>query len=125
MRREWWLRLTTLSMTVEGRRRECRSNSISEVTFDRLAPVLENAIYRIVQEGLTNALRHSQSKKVRIELIQVDKELQVVIQDWGIGFGPEKEGDEEFRIEGIRERARLLGGRLPSRLLPAAAHGSL
>ncbi len=81
-----------------------------EVTFDRLTPVLENAIYRIVEEGLTNALRHSQAKKVRIELTQVDKELQVVIQDWGIGFGPEKEGDRSFGLRGIRERARLLGG---------------
>jgi signal transduction histidine kinase len=82
-----------------------------EVEFDRLVPILENAIYRVVQEGLTNALRHSQSKKVRIELIQAGKEVQIVIQDWGIGFVSEKkEGGESFGLKGIRERARLLGG---------------
>lgn len=81
-----------------------------KVTFDRLAPVLENAIYRIVQEGLTNALKYSQSQEVRIELVQVGEELQVVIQDWGVGFSSEKERDECFGLKGIRERARLLGG---------------
>lgn len=81
-----------------------------EVNFDRLAPVLENSIYRIVQEGLTNALKYSQSKKVRIELVQTGRELQMVIQDWGVGFGSDKERDECFGLKGIRERARLLGG---------------
>jgi signal transduction histidine kinase len=81
-----------------------------EVAFDRLAPVLENAIYRIVQEGLTNALKYSQSKKVRSELVQAGEELRVVIQDWGIGFGSDTERDECFGLKGIRERARLLGG---------------
>jgi signal transduction histidine kinase len=81
-----------------------------EVDFDRLAPILENTIYRSVQEGLTNALRHSQSKKVRIELLHVGKEVHVVIQDWGVGFISEKEGDKSFGLKGIRERARLLGG---------------
>ena len=81
-----------------------------DVNFARLAPVLENAIYRIVQEGLTNALKHSQSKSVRIELLQAGEELEVVIQDWGIGFDSKKERDECFGLKGIRERARLLGG---------------
>jgi len=81
-----------------------------DVTFDRLASVLENAIYRIVQEGLTNALRYSQSEEVRVELVQTGEELRVVIQDWGVGFGSEKEGDESFGLKGIRERARMLGG---------------
>lgn len=80
-----------------------------EVEFDRLAPVLENTIYRIVQEGLTNAFRHSQSKNVRIELLQVGNEVQVIVQDWGIGFSA-KNGNEGFGLKGIRERARLLGG---------------
>jgi two-component system, NarL family, sensor histidine kinase UhpB len=47
---------------------------------------------------------------VRVELIQVGKEIQIVIQDWGVGFVLEKGGDEGFGLKGIRERARLLGG---------------
>jgi len=42
----------------------------SEVNFNRLAPIMENAIYRIIQEGLTNACTHSKSEKVRVELVQ-------------------------------------------------------
>ena len=60
----------------------------SEVRFDRLAPILENAIYRIVQEGLTNACTHSKSEKVRVELVQHGDDLRIRIQDWGIGFVP-------------------------------------
>jgi signal transduction histidine kinase len=81
-----------------------------QVDFNRLVPVLENAIFRIVQEGLSNALKHSQSKKVWVEVVQVGNELQVVIQDWGVGFQVQKEQEGCFGLEGIRERARLLGG---------------
>ena len=61
----------------------------SEVAFHRLAPVLENAIYRIVQEGLTNACKYSKSTRVQISLLQREDRLCITIQDWGIGFAPE------------------------------------
>ena len=46
---------------------------VHEVQFDRLAPPLESALFRIVQECLTNACRYSQSPKVRVELRQVGR----------------------------------------------------
>lgn len=82
----------------------------SEVEFERLTPILENAIYRIVQEGLTNACRHSKSKEVRVELVQHGDLIRIVIQDRGIGFTLDNIGDSHFGVAGIRERARLLGG---------------
>ena len=82
----------------------------SDVAFDRLVPILENAIYRIVQEGLTNACRYSQSQRVRIELVEHDDVLQIKVQDWGQGFDPARVEAERFGLEGIRQRARLLGG---------------
>ena len=82
----------------------------SDVAFDRLVPILENAIYRIVQEGLTNACRHSKSPRVRIELAQQGDLLTVRVQDWGRGFDPSRVEAEHFGLEGIRQRARLLGG---------------
>ena len=82
----------------------------SKVKFNRLVPVLENAIYRIVQEGLTNACKHSQSQRVQIRLLQRNDRLQIQIRDWGIGFDPKARCDNRFGLEGIRERARLLGG---------------
>ena len=46
-----------------------------EVGFERLVPILENAVYRIVQEGLANACKHSRSKRVRVELLQHGDDL--------------------------------------------------
>lgn len=80
------------------------------VRFDRLEPVLENAIYRIVQESLSNACRYSESERVQIDLQQHDQRVQVVVQDWGVGFDPRFVDEQCFGLAGIRERARLLGG---------------
>ena len=55
----------------------------SRVDFDRLAPILENAIYRIAQEGLTNACQHSKSEKVRVSLLQQEDRVRIEIRDWG------------------------------------------
>ena len=84
----------------------------SRAAFHRLTSILENAIYRIAQEALTNACKHSQSEKVRVSLIQ-DKDLVILeVRDWGIGFDGTAVGEERFGLEGIKERVRLLGGEL-------------
>jgi signal transduction histidine kinase len=83
----------------------------SKVDFDRLAPIAENAIYRIVQEGLANACRHSKSRQVRVSLVQRDERVQIEIRDWGIGFDTRSIQGSCFGLEGIRQRVRLLGGK--------------
>jgi PAS domain S-box-containing protein len=83
----------------------------SRVSFGRLAPVLENVVYRIVQEGVTNACNHSQSKRIRVSLVQRGRRLHVEVRDWGVGFDPANRQANRFGLAGIRERARLLGGR--------------
>ena len=83
----------------------------SQVAFDRLAPALENAAYRIVQEALSNAIKHSQSPRIEIELSQDGDQIQIRVEDWGAGFEPRAVGEGCFGLEGIRERARLLGGK--------------
>ncbi|MHB8897869.1 MAG: sensor histidine kinase [Thermoguttaceae bacterium] len=82
----------------------------SRIEFDRLEPVLENTIYRIAQESLSNARRHSKSDRVQINLVQNDEQVQIIVQDWGIGFDPQSIDEKCFGLTGIRERARLLGG---------------
>ena len=67
-------------------------------------------IYRIVQEGLSNARNHSKSKKIRVSLKQRGDRLRIEICDWGVGFDPTIVHGEHFGLEGIRERTRLLGG---------------
>ncbi len=77
---------------------------------ERLAPSLENVIFRIVQQSLTNARRYSQSERVLIRLTQRNDYIRIEVHDWGIGFNPRNVGDGHFGLEGIQERARLFGG---------------
>lgn len=82
-----------------------------DVRFQRLAPALEMAIYRIVQEGLNNVWHHSRSPKARVELVQRDDTVDIRVIDWGIGFDPAKVAKRRYGLMGMRERARLLKGR--------------
>jgi signal transduction histidine kinase len=77
---------------------------------ERLAPAMENVIFRIVQECLTNARRYSQSDRVLVRVTQREDDLRIEVQDWGIGFDPRNVADGHFGLEGIQERARLFGG---------------
>ena len=72
--------------------------------------MIENTVFRIVQEGLANACRHSKSDRVRVEIAQDDQRLRLEIRDWGIGFDPNEVGEGCFGLERIQERARLFGG---------------
>ena len=80
------------------------------VDFQRLDPVLEGALFRIVQEALTNVHRHSQAKAARVSLTQNSDRLKLVVEDSGVGFDPEQVTGRQFGLRGIRERARLVGG---------------
>jgi signal transduction histidine kinase len=71
---------------------------------------LVRALYCIVRELLTNAWRHSQSRKVRIDVERNDGKLHIHCKDWGIGFDPANVARGRFGLQGIRGRARLLGG---------------
>jgi PAS domain S-box-containing protein len=99
----------------ERRQRGLQIEFRNDVQFDRLAPILENAIYRIVQEGLTNACQHSKSEKVKVSLLQQGKRIQIEIRDWGIGFDPKAVHENRFGLTGIRQRTRLLGGKCSMR----------
>jgi len=79
---------------------------------DRFSPTVETAVFRIVQETLTNACRHSRSDHVRIEMSEGDGRLHILVQDWGIGFDPSNIDENRFGLQGIRERVRLLGGKV-------------
>ncbi len=90
----------------------------TKVEFDRLPAILENAIYRVSQEALTNACKHSKSPKIRVGLRQHADQLRLEIRDWGIGFDPAKVKDGCYGLEGIRQRVRLLGGKCSVRSAP-------
>lgn len=79
---------------------------------ERLAPGLETALYRIVQEALTNVARHAQVKEVTVRLWANAGRAGVQVAESGAGFdvGAVLEGHASSGIRGMKERAELLGG---------------
>ena len=80
----------------------------------RFSPEVETAVYRIVQEALTNVARHAKVAEVAVRLRAHEKTLDLRIEDRGAGFDPEAtlSAAASSGLAGMRERAALLGGRL-------------
>jgi signal transduction histidine kinase len=82
----------------------------------RLVPVVEIALYRIIQEALNNAIRHSQAKSVWIQLDEDPGRIVCSIRDDGIGFRPaagfSETGKKGLGLIGIQERLSAIGGTL-------------
>lgn len=104
-----------------------------QVTFEalgldgRLDPELETALFRIVQEALTNVVRHARASRVAIELVAGPGGIRATVADDGIGFEPGdyagETGGRGLGLVGMRERAELVGGRLVVRSQPG--HGTV
>lgn len=86
----------------------------SGLSARRFASDIETAAYRVVQEALTNVVRHSGAKEVTVRLWASDDSLCVQVEDLGAGFDPERAfaAGTSSGLSGLRERAALLGGRL-------------
>jgi PAS domain S-box-containing protein len=81
----------------------------------RLAPEVETALFRIVQEGLTNVHRHSGSTRAAIRLTLTDGEVRLAVEDEGTGAVPRASEDGVrlgVGVPGMRERAQQLGGHM-------------
>jgi signal transduction histidine kinase len=80
----------------------------------RLAPEVETALYRIVQEALTNAVRHARPRRITILVREEGAQIRAVVRDDGCGFDVAvqlaRRGDRGLGLIGIRERAEALGG---------------
>jgi signal transduction histidine kinase len=92
------------------------SLEVNPADFPRLGPQLETAIFRVIQEALTNVFRHSGARKGVVSLTQEDKLLRLTVRDDGKGIA---EGTAHFQpgsigvgIGGMRERVREFGGEL-------------
>jgi signal transduction histidine kinase len=82
------------------------------ITADRLPAEVETALYRIVQESLTNVVKHAKARNVSVLLARTDGAVKAVIEDDGGGFDPGERTGEGFGLIGMSERLALLGGRL-------------
>jgi signal transduction histidine kinase len=75
------------------------------------------AAYRIVQESLTNVLRHSQATSATVRLAYEPDQLLLEVQDDGVGNGASAGQSHSHGILGMRERAAALGGELEASAL--------
>ena len=77
--------------------------------FDRLPERHRTCVYRVVQEALTNCVRHAAAHHVAITLTSADRELQLTVSDDGVGLKPEDHG-RGLGLIGIDERVKELHG---------------
>lgn len=94
--------------------------------YDRYPSKVESTLFRIVQEAITNIIRHAQATKVKIKLSQSDTDVILEIEDDGVGFDTQilqhptpKHG---LGLRGMLERTMILGGRFE--LNTAPRHGT-
>jgi signal transduction histidine kinase len=78
----------------------------------RLPAELETALYRIVQEALTNVIKHANARTVSVVLTKKGEAVAVVIEDDGRGFDPATDPGEGLGLLGMRERIALVEGRV-------------
>jgi signal transduction histidine kinase len=88
----------------------------------RLAPRIETALFRIVQEALSNAVRHARPRRIAVEVREEGPRIEAVVRDDGQGFDVAsalaRRGDRGLGLIGMRERAQALGGTLEIRSAP-------
>jgi signal transduction histidine kinase len=90
---------------------------ISGLDERRLSPEIETAVYRIVQEALTNVVKYAQAQHVSVLLEAHDGQFSAIVEDDGCGFDAESVlrlgiAENRLGIYGMRERAELIGGTL-------------
>jgi signal transduction histidine kinase len=78
----------------------------------RLPGEIETTLYRLIQEALTNVVKHAHATTVSILLLRRDGRVTGIVEDDGRGFDPEEARADGLGLVGMRERAALVGGRL-------------
>jgi signal transduction histidine kinase len=85
---------------------------LNDLDSSNLPPAVQIALYRILQEALTNVVRHSGARKVRVQFTRTETALEAEVIDDGCGFDAKAVAVSTHRlgIQSMRERAALLGG---------------
>ena len=95
-----------------------RDRTQLEIRFERsgvprkLSPDAQLALFRILQEGLSNAAKHAQAKGVSVKLDFGESRVHLTVRDDGKGFDPRKTPRGHYGLLNMRERAMKLGGEL-------------
>jgi len=88
---------------------------------DALPDRYQTCVYRVIQEALTNCVRHARAHSITVDVTGHDDELDISISDDGIGFDPDRRRDG-LGLRGIEERVKELGGVMT--VTSAAGHGT-
>jgi signal transduction histidine kinase len=82
--------------------------------LDQVAPEIEQCVYRVAQEALTNVARHARASWVQVRLERADGRLTLTIADDGCGFDPAtvNGASPHYGLKGMRERVEMMGGTL-------------
>ena len=85
----------------------------SSGVVERLPARVETVLYRLVQEALTNVVRHARASRVDVVLTVRDDTLVVLVEDDGVGFDPYSvSAEDHLGLFGMRERTEMIGGTL-------------
>jgi len=89
-----------------------------------LRPLMRDEVYRIASEGLRNAFRHAEARRIELQLCYDEKNFELRVRDDGKGIDPKFLTDEgpagHFGLRGMRERAEQIGGQLTVWSAPAS-----
>jgi len=105
----------SLAQALEGLVENFRLTTSAQIAYFQEAEELkldvdeEDALYRVVQEGLTNAVRHGKADRIEIRITRTGNAVSVSVRDNGTGCGALEEG---FGLRHMRERLEMLGGTL-------------
>jgi signal transduction histidine kinase len=90
-------------------------------TGERLPAVVETALFRAVQEAMTNVVRHARASRIDVLLEHRGDRVMAMVEDDGVGFEPDRiQSGEHFGLLGLRERAEALDGTLTVESAPGA-----
>ncbi len=93
------------------------------IMLPALSPDVEQCIYRIAQEAVTNVVKHANAKKLTVKLESIEGKVTLTVSDDGVGFDVEKSNkSSHFGVTGMRERARSVGSEL--NVISKAGHGT-
>jgi signal transduction histidine kinase len=105
----------------EARRVAARSGlriRVANRVEENIAPELATAAFRIFQEALTNAVRHSQGTAICARVATRHGRLHLYLRDNGVGMPTDRPADDALGLLGMQERARSVGGEFGIRSRP-------
>jgi signal transduction histidine kinase len=78
-----------------------------------LSPDVEQCIYRVAQEAVTNVAKHARAKTLIVNLESTEEKVTLTVHDDGVGFNVDKKDKaNDYGLQGMQERAQLVGGEL-------------